>query len=120
MTSLRSSGNARLQHIAHDAMRERGLLPDFSDAVMAEAARAGGKRPPRLTMPTFLLSVVAPFAPILARFLLSPKDLGDALGYAHSTMWMGNERARRELDWQPRDLATGVRDAFGGSWTAAG
>jgi hypothetical protein len=35
-------------------------------------------------------------------------------------MWMGNERARLELDWQPRDLATGVRDAFGGSWTVAG
>ena len=89
-------------------------------AVMAEAARAGGKHPPRLTMPTFLLSVIAPLAPLLARFRLSPPDLRDALGYAHSTMWMGNERARRELGWQPRDLATGVRDAFGGSWTSAG
>jgi len=38
MASLRSSGNARLQHVAHDAMRERGLLPDFSPAVVAEAA----------------------------------------------------------------------------------
>ena len=31
------SPNSRLQHVAHDAMRERGLLPDFSPAVMAEA-----------------------------------------------------------------------------------
>jgi len=38
MASLRSSGNTRLQHVAHDAMRERGLLPDFSHGVMAEAA----------------------------------------------------------------------------------
>jgi nucleoside-diphosphate-sugar epimerase len=89
-------------------------------AVMAEAARAGGKRPPWLTVPSFLLPVIAPIAPLLARLRLSPADIGDALGYAHSTMWMGNDRARRELGWQPRDLATGVRDEFGGSWTAAG
>ena len=37
MASPRSSDNARLQQVAHDAMRERGLLPDFSPAVMAEA-----------------------------------------------------------------------------------
>jgi exoribonuclease-2 len=36
MAYLRSNGNPRLQHVAHDAMRERGLLPDFSPAVMAE------------------------------------------------------------------------------------
>ena len=37
MASLRSNGNPRLRHVAHDAMRERGLLPDFSPAVLAEA-----------------------------------------------------------------------------------
>ena len=35
MASPRSSSN-RLQHVAHEAMHERGLLPDFSPAVMAE------------------------------------------------------------------------------------
>ncbi|HYN68709.1 MAG TPA: NAD-dependent epimerase/dehydratase family protein [Candidatus Eisenbacteria bacterium] len=89
-------------------------------AVTAAAARAGGKRPPRLTMPTFLLWPIAQLAPLLSRIGLSPPDLREALGYARATMWMGNERAQRELGWQPRDLATGVRDAFGGSWTAAG
>ena len=36
MATLRSNGNPRLQRVAHDAMLERGLLPDFSPAVMAE------------------------------------------------------------------------------------
>ena len=36
MASSRSK-SSRLQRIAHEAMRERGLLPDFSPAVMAEA-----------------------------------------------------------------------------------
>ena len=33
---MNNRGSSRLQHVAHDAMRERGLLPDFSAAVMAE------------------------------------------------------------------------------------
>jgi VacB/RNase II family 3'-5' exoribonuclease len=36
MSSSPSNGNTRLQRVAHDAMRERGLLPDFSPAVIAE------------------------------------------------------------------------------------
>jgi VacB/RNase II family 3'-5' exoribonuclease len=36
MTSLGPGNNDRLRHVAQDAMRERGLLPDFSPAVIAE------------------------------------------------------------------------------------
>jgi VacB/RNase II family 3'-5' exoribonuclease len=36
MTSLRPGANAQLQHVARDAMRDHGLLPDFSPAVLAE------------------------------------------------------------------------------------
>jgi exoribonuclease II len=36
MTPPVPNGNSRLRHIAHDAMRERGLLPTFSPAVLAE------------------------------------------------------------------------------------
>ena len=37
MPAAHSRANARLQRIAHDAMRERGLLPAFSIEVMTEA-----------------------------------------------------------------------------------
>src|SRR5262245_12646923 len=39
MPSLRTNGNPRLEHVAHEAMRSRGFLPDFSPAVMAETAK---------------------------------------------------------------------------------
>jgi len=36
MTTKNRTGNDELQSIAHEAMLERGLLPDFSAAVIAE------------------------------------------------------------------------------------
>lgn len=38
MTSVDASGLDRLRHIAQEVMRTRGLLPDFSPAVLAETA----------------------------------------------------------------------------------
>jgi exoribonuclease-2 len=37
MASSSTNGNRRLQHVAREAMRSRGFLPDFSPAVIAEA-----------------------------------------------------------------------------------
>jgi VacB/RNase II family 3'-5' exoribonuclease len=37
MATTPGTGKDELQHIAHDAMLQRGLLPDFSPAVIAEA-----------------------------------------------------------------------------------
>jgi exoribonuclease-2 len=39
MTAIRGSGIEQLRHIAHDVMLKRGLLPDFSPAVMAETTK---------------------------------------------------------------------------------
>lgn len=39
MTSKPGSGNTRLKNIAHDVMQQRGLLPDFSPEVVAQAAQ---------------------------------------------------------------------------------
>ncbi len=38
----RDRGNYDLRHIAHEAMLERGMLPDFSAVVMREVAAIGG------------------------------------------------------------------------------
>ncbi|HKB54432.1 MAG TPA: RNB domain-containing ribonuclease [Ramlibacter sp.] len=39
MTTTHPSGRQRLQRLAHEAMLQRGLLPDFSPAVIAETDR---------------------------------------------------------------------------------
>lgn len=39
MTTQNKTGNDQLQSIAHEAMLQRGLLPDFSPSVMAETSR---------------------------------------------------------------------------------
>src|SRR5262245_43198098 len=42
MATTHGNGRRRLQIIAHKAMLERGLLPDFSPAVIAETNRIEG------------------------------------------------------------------------------
>ena len=42
MAIKHGTGRQKLQSIAHDAMRQRGLLPDFSPAVIAETNRIAG------------------------------------------------------------------------------
>src|SRR5262245_22875439 len=42
MANRRGNGRRGLQAIAHEAMRQRGLLPDFSPAVIAETNRIAG------------------------------------------------------------------------------
>src|SRR5262245_26017699 len=42
MATKHGNGRRRLQIIAHEAMRQRGLLPDFSPAVIAETNRIAG------------------------------------------------------------------------------
>ena len=39
MTGISGSGMDQLRQVAHDAMQKRGLLPDFSPAVMGETTR---------------------------------------------------------------------------------
>jgi len=46
MTTDTRSNRATLQRIAHQAMLDRGLEPDFSPAVMAELAKIGSAPAP--------------------------------------------------------------------------
>jgi dihydroflavonol-4-reductase len=82
---------------------------------MAVAARLGGHRLPRLTMPTALLRVGSLAPEPLARAAGLPDDLGEVLRSALGvTFWASSAKAAAELGYTPRDLASGLRAAFGG------
>jgi dihydroflavonol-4-reductase len=78
--------------------------------VIALAARSGGKRPPRLSMPTWMLRMGVPFGPLIGRVLRQPPNLAEMISAAHGvTYWASDAKARRELEYSPRDLETAVR-----------
>jgi nucleoside-diphosphate-sugar epimerase len=73
------------------------------------AAAAGGRRPPRLRVPTPILRLLAPFGAVIGQ-----PNLREVISAsAGVTYWASSARAERELGFRPRDVATGLRDALG-------
>jgi dihydroflavonol-4-reductase len=81
---------------------------------MGVAARAGGRRPPRLHVSTALLRLVEPLAGIAMRLGVFKYDLAEALRAADDvTYWASHGKATDELGFRPRPLSQGAVDAFG-------
>ncbi len=84
------------------------------------AAEAGGHRPPRVTIPTWLLRLGATLPDVVTRGLDLPGNLHELIAAGTVTYWVSSDKARRELGYDPRTLAKGLVDAFGGQATPAG
>jgi dihydroflavonol-4-reductase len=81
---------------------------------MAVAARAGGRRLPRLEVPTAILRTGARLAPNAGRlFGLAPNLLEIVRAADGVTYWGSSAKAAAELRFAPRSLEAGLRDAFG-------
>ena len=73
------------------------------------AARIGGRRPPRMRLPTRLLRVMGP----LGRFVGQANLAEVVASSAGVTYWATHDRATRELGFAPREIDQGLRDTFG-------
>lgn len=81
---------------------------------MAVAARVGGKGRPRLEVPSILIRLGSHAPAFLARAAGFPDDLGEvARSSLGVTYWASSAKAATELGYRPRDLASGIRAAFG-------
>jgi nucleoside-diphosphate-sugar epimerase len=81
--------------------------------IIATAARVAGRHPPRLTMPTALVKAVAPFGRLLGPVLGLPPNIRELVSTSDGvTFWATDAKARAELGYAPRDLATGLRDTL--------
>ena len=81
---------------------------------MRIAARAGGRRPPRIRVPTALLRAAVPFARAAARLGVGRLDLAETVRAADGvTYWSTHAKATTELGYSVRPLRQGVIDAFG-------
>ncbi len=72
-------------------------------------AELAGRKPPAFTVPDWVVKATIPFGPLISRVSQYPPNMEEAVRTAMGvTYWVSNDRARRELDWAPRDLRTGL------------
>ena len=85
------------------------------------AARLGGRRVPRLTVPPAVLRLMAPLAPRLPGSSGLPPNLAEVISAGDSvTYWLSSTKAARELGFSARDVERGLRQTFGSPTTRAG
>ena len=83
------------------------------DAI-AVAAAAGGRRSPRLRIPTTLWRASTPLGPLLGRLVGTPPNLAELVRASRGvTYWVSGAKAMRELGFHARPLQAGVRDSWG-------
>ncbi len=81
--------------------------------VIDEAAAILGRKPPRVTFPEWMIRASVPFAPIVTRATGQPPNLRELISAADGvTYWATDAKARAELRYAPRDLATGLRQTL--------
>ena len=82
-------------------------------SAVAVAARVGGHKPPRLTVPTALLRLIAPINDRLGGLPGFPADLRESIATAQASYLASHDKAARELGFAPRSLEQGIVDTFG-------
>lgn len=81
---------------------------------VAVAARIGGRKPPRLTLPTRLLRLVAPLNDRLGGLPGLPANLAETISASEKvTYWAKHDKATVELGFNPRSLEQGIADTWG-------
>jgi nucleoside-diphosphate-sugar epimerase len=80
------------------------------------AARIGGKKPPRMTVPPLVLKAMIPVGRWVGPAMGLPPNFREMISAAHNvTYWAKDDKARRELGYKPRDLETGLRQTISAS-----
>jgi dihydroflavonol-4-reductase len=84
------------------------------DDIITRTARLAGRKPPGMTMPTGVIKASAPLGPLVGPALGFPPNVKELVSTSDGvTYWATDDKARRELGFQPRDLDTGLRQTIG-------
>jgi nucleoside-diphosphate-sugar epimerase len=79
-----------------------------------KAAAIGGKKPPRMTVPPVLLKAMIPVGRFIGPPMGLPPNFREMISAAHDVTYLArDDKARRELGYEPRDLDTGLRETIG-------
>lgn len=77
------------------------------------AAATSGKKAPKRDMPTGLLKLLRPIGPLVGKIMGQPPNLSELIRSADGvTFWVDGDKARKDLGFRPRDVATGMHDTL--------
>jgi dihydroflavonol-4-reductase len=78
-----------------------------------KAAQIGGEKPPRMTVPPLVLKAMIPVGRFVGPAMGLPPNFREMISAAHNVTYLArDDKARRELGYQPRDLDTGLRQTI--------
>jgi nucleoside-diphosphate-sugar epimerase len=78
-----------------------------------KAAEIGGEKPPRMTVPPVVLKAMIPVGRFVGPAMGLPPNFREMISAAHNVTYLArDDKARRELGYQPRDLDTGLRETI--------
>jgi len=79
-------------------------------------ARLSGRKPPRGTLPAGLMKLAIPFGAVIGPLMGFPRNLRELISAGSGvTYWASDAKARNELGYAPRDLATGISQTLADS-----
>lgn len=82
--------------------------------LVEKTAVLSGRKPPRVTMPAVMMKMAIPIGPAVGKVMGFPPNLSELIRTSNGvTFWMTDEKARRELGYDARDLETGLRQTLG-------
>ena len=83
------------------------------DDVIEKTAELTGKKAPKATLPVPLMKLSAPLGPVLGPLMGFPPNFREAIKTSDGvTWWVKDDKARRELGYEPRDLETGLKETL--------
>ena len=76
-------------------------------------AEMTGRKAPKRALPVGLMKISAPAGPIVGKALGFPPNLRELIRTSDGvTLWASDEKARRELGYDPRELRAGLEDTL--------
>jgi nucleoside-diphosphate-sugar epimerase len=76
-------------------------------------ASASGRKAPRHAVPTVLMKAMTPIGPLVGKMMGQPPNLRELIRSADNvTFWATNEKAVRELGFDPRGIEEGIRQTL--------
>ena len=73
-----------------------------------------GKKPPRFTVPRWVMKASTPLGPLVARMTGLPPNLSEGINAIDNvTYWATDQKARAELGYTARDMEASFRETLG-------
>jgi nucleoside-diphosphate-sugar epimerase len=76
-------------------------------------AEVSGKKAPKRALPVALMKAMTPIGPLVGKMMGQPPNLRELISSADNvTFWATNEKAARELGFDPRGIEEGIRQTL--------